>query len=126
MRSMGSYLTLGSALTRYRVMAYTVGTGLLILVFVGIPLQVWGHSKSVVEVVGPIHGYLYLVYLAAAFDLTRRARFGIGRLFVMISAGLVPFVAFIIEHRIVNSLRDEGLIDGPGGPGLPEPTGAAR
>ncbi len=84
------------ALKRYRIMAYTVGTGLLILVFVGIPIQIWGHSKSVVDVVGPIHGYLYLVYLATALDLARRARFGIGRLLVMISAGLVPFVAFII------------------------------
>ena len=95
------------ALKRYRIMAYTVGTGLLILVFVGIPIQIWGHSKTVVAVVGPIHGYLYLVYLVAALDLARRARFGIGRLLVMISAGLVPFVAFIIERKIETSMHAE-------------------
>ncbi len=99
------------SLLRYRAMAFTVGTGLLLLVFVGIPIQIWGHSKAVVAVVGPIHGYLYLIYLAAAFDLARRERFPISRLFVMISAGLVPFVAFIIEHRIVASLRAEERSD---------------
>ncbi|HUY07612.1 MAG TPA: DUF3817 domain-containing protein [Acidimicrobiales bacterium] len=99
--------SMDGALTRYRIMAYTVGTGLLILVFVGIPIQIWGHSKTVVAIVGPIHGYFYLVYLVAALDLARRAHFGIGRLLIMISAGLVPFVAFIIEHKIVKSIRDE-------------------
>lgn len=96
--------SMAGALKRYRIMAYTVGTGLLILVFVGIPIQIWGHSKTVVAIVGPIHGYLYLIYLVTALDLARRARFGIGRLMVMISAGLVPFVAFIIERRIEKSL----------------------
>ena len=101
------FRSMDGALKRYRIMAYTVGTGLLILVFVGIPIQIWGHSKTVVAIVGPIHGYLYLIYLVAALDLARRARFGIGRLLIMISAGLVPFVAFIIERKIVKSMREE-------------------
>jgi integral membrane protein len=88
------------ALRRYQLMAYIVGTGLLVLVFVGIPLQIWDHSKEVVAIVGPLHGYLYLIYLATAFDLARRARFSFARLLVMISAGLVPFVAFVIERKI--------------------------
>ena len=102
--------SISGALKRYRIMAYTVGTGLLVLVFIGIPIQIWGHSKTVVAIVGPIHGYLYLVYLVAALDLARRARFGIGRLLVMISAGLVPFVAFIIEHKITAGMRNERLV----------------
>lgn len=101
------FRSMDGALKRYRIMAYTVGTGLLILVFVGIPIQIWGHSKAVVAIVGPIHGYLYLVYLVAALDLARRARFGIGRLMIMISAGLVPFVAFIIERKIEKGMRAE-------------------
>lgn len=95
------------ALKRYRIMAYCVGTGLIILVFVGVPLQIWGHSKTVVAIVGPIHGYLYLVYLVTALDLARRARFTFLRLLVMIAAGLVPFLAFIIEHRIVSGMPKE-------------------
>ena len=91
------------ALLRYRVMAYIVGTGLVILVFVGIPLQVAGH-KGVVSIVGPIHGFLYIVYLLAALDLVRRARLSFWYMLAMVAAGLVPFVAFIVERRITASI----------------------
>ena len=53
---------LHGALLRYRVMAFAVGVMLVVLVFVGIPLQIAGHP-AVVQIVGPIHGFLYIVYL---------------------------------------------------------------
>lgn len=90
---------MNAAITRYRVMAYTVGAGLLVLVLVGIPLQVVGHP-AVVSVVGPIHGFLYLIYLATAYGLGRRARFSTRQLVAMVAAGLVPFLAFIVERRV--------------------------
>lgn len=33
-----------AAVLRYRVMAYVTGVVLMVLVFVGIPLQIWGHK----------------------------------------------------------------------------------
>ena len=50
-------------LVRYRAMAYVVGVGLLVLVLVGVPLQYAAGKPAVVQVVGPIHGFLYIVYL---------------------------------------------------------------
>ena len=84
---------------RYRVMAYAVGIGLVVLVGVGIPLQVAGHP-AVVRIVGPIHGFLFLVYLVAAADLTRRVRWPLAELLWMVLAGLVPFAAFVVEGRV--------------------------
>ena len=95
------------ALMRYRVMAYIVGVGLILLVFVGLPLQVAAHQKLVVRVVGTIHGYLYLVYLAAAVDLARRAHWKLGRILAVVAAGFVPFLAFVVEHRVVTQMRAE-------------------
>src|SRR6185312_3575955 len=63
---------IAGALLRYRILAYVVGVGLAVLVFIGMPLQYLGHTKAVVAVVGPIHGFLYIVYLAAALDMARR------------------------------------------------------
>lgn len=94
------------ALLRYRVMAYTVGTGLIILVFVGMPLQYGAHMKQVVEVVGPIHGFLYIVYLAAALDMARRCRFTLLQMLFMIGAGLCPFLAFIIERSVTRRVLE--------------------
>jgi len=98
---------MNGALRRYRFMAYTVGVGLIILVFVGIPLQYAAHSPGVVKVVGPIHGALYIVYLLAALDLARRARFGLLQMAAMVAAGFVPFVAFIVERQVVRRLSAE-------------------
>ncbi|HVX20793.1 MAG TPA: DUF3817 domain-containing protein [Acidimicrobiales bacterium] len=89
-----------AALLRYRVMAYIVGIGLLVLVFVGVPLQYAATVPQVAEIVGPIHGFLYIVYLLAAVDLARRARFTLLQMAAMVGAGFLPFLAFVIEHRV--------------------------
>jgi len=64
------------ALARYRVMAMVVGTGLAVLCFVGVPLQLAGDNKwpwtAVVEIVGPLHGFLYITYLIVCLDLAGR------------------------------------------------------
>jgi integral membrane protein len=93
------------ALLRYRVMAFIVGVGLLILVFIGIPLQYGAGEPVVAQVVGPIHGFLYIVYLLAALDLARRARFTLWQLAGMVGAGFVPFLAFFVEHRVTQRVR---------------------
>lgn len=95
---------LSGAVLRYRIMAYTVGTGLLVLVFVGIPCQYGAGIPEVDAIVGPIHGFLYIVYLLAAVDLARRARFTLLQMAAMIAAGFLPFLAFIIEHQVMKRL----------------------
>jgi len=95
---------LRGALIRYRVMAYAVGVGLVVLVFVGIPLQIAGHPE-VVNVVGPIHGFLYIVYLVSTADLTRRGRWPISSLVWVILAGLIPFAAFVVERRVTRRVE---------------------
>ena len=88
------------AMQRYKVMAYIVGVGLIILVFIGIPLQYGANFPLVEKVVGTMHGFLYIVYLVAALDLARRARFTLLQMAAMVGAGLLPFLAFIIERRV--------------------------
>jgi integral membrane protein len=101
------------ALLRYRVMAYIVGTGLLVLVLVGIPLRYGAHSAGVVEVVGPLHGYLYLIYLFFALDLWRRERWSFTRIVVMVAAGFVPGLAFYIERVMTRRFRAESPVTEP-------------
>jgi integral membrane protein len=92
------------ALARYRVMALIVGTGLAILCFIGIPLQLAGDNKwpwtAVVQIVGPIHGIFYIVYLLTCLDLAARARFRTSQLLGMVCSGLVPLLAFYMERKV--------------------------
>jgi integral membrane protein len=86
-------------------MAYIVGVGLIILVFIGVPLQYGADIPQVAQIVGPIHGFLYIVYLVAAADLARRARFTLWQLAAMVGAGFIPFLAFIVEARVARRMQ---------------------
>ena len=96
---------LEGALKRYRVMVLIVGTGLAVLCFVGIPLQLIGHNKwpwtAVVEIVGVAHGIFYMVYLITCLDLAGRARFRVEQLLGMVCSGFLPLLAFYMERRVV-------------------------
>jgi integral membrane protein len=102
------------ALVRYRVMTFIVGSALIILVFLGVPLQLWAHFDVVAKVEGTIHGYLYLVYLFTAADVARRARWHLGRILAVVLSGFVPFLAFVVEHRVYRQMQDEWTIDAQG------------
>jgi integral membrane protein len=110
------------ALSRYRVMAFIVGTGLAVLCFIGIPLQVIGGNKwpwtSVVAIVGPIHGVFYIVYLLTCLDLAGRARFRTAQLLGMVCSGLVPLLAFYMERKVTERVRRQLALgaDAPPGP----------
>lgn len=94
-----------AALTRYRVMAYIVGVVLLILVAVAVPLKYVAGQPTLVATVGPIHGFLYIVYLIAAFDLSRRGRWPLIPTLIVLLAGTVPFLSFVVEHQVTARVR---------------------
>jgi integral membrane protein len=94
---------------RYRIMAFTTGTLLIVLVFVGIPLQVWGSDDTVVKIVGTAHGFLFLVYLLTALDIGIRLNWLHPRswlkLGLVMLAGTIPFASFYAEHRVHGEYR---------------------
>ncbi|MGW6197571.1 DUF3817 domain-containing protein [Kribbella sp. NPDC055110] len=92
------------ALTRYRVIAYVVGVMLLVLLFVAMPLKYLGDNPSAMNVVGPLHGFLYVVYLLGTFDLFRRVRWSLPRLLLMAIAGTIPFLSFYAERKTTHEL----------------------
>jgi integral membrane protein len=92
-------------LTRYRVMAYVVGVMLLILVLVAVPLRYAAGIPEVSKVVSPIHGFLYIVYLVAAFDLALKARWTAKGTVLVLLAGVVPFLSFWAERRVTSRVR---------------------
>ena len=88
-------------------MAFIVGTALICL-FIVVIFQVLGAKVKLAEaIVAPLHGYLYLVYLVAAADLARRAHWRLGRILMVVAAGFVPTLAFIIEHRVYQQMQAE-------------------
>lgn len=93
------------ALTRYRVMAWIVGSLLVLLVAVAMPLKyIWG-MDGMVQVVGVIHGWLYMVLLITAYDIGRRVAWTWKQLILIALAGTVPFLSFVAEHYATKDVR---------------------
>jgi integral membrane protein len=113
------------ALLRYRVIAYVVGVVLLVLAFVAMPVKYIGGDPALVALVGPVHGFLYMVYLVATFDLGRRMDWPLKRMALVMLAGTVPFLSFVAERwitrRVRASRREADDVTAPAAP-VPGPT----
>lgn len=81
-------------------MAYVTGTGLLILCFIGVPLNHIGHHPIVVAIVGPLHGVFYILYLLATLDLAVRSRWALPRIILVMLAGTIPVLSFVAERKV--------------------------
>lgn len=108
------------ALTFYRVMASIVGVLLIVLCLVGLPLH-WGHllhedlfpkggtaeqlGASISETLGVAHGWLYMIFLIAAFVLSRRANWDLGFTLVTLVLGTVPVLSFWAERRATQDVK---------------------
>ncbi len=95
----------GTALARYRIIAIVVGVGLIALVFIGLPLKYLADNSSVVAIVGPAHGLLYVLYLIAAFDLSQRAKWSWTGTVAVLLAGTVPFLSFVAERVVTRKVK---------------------
>lgn len=94
------------AVARYRVMAYVTGTLLIILFFVAVPLKIFAHSGTLSTLVGLPHGVVcYPLYLLTTFDLYRRVRWPLGKVALIVLAGVIPFLTFYVERKVVAELR---------------------
>jgi integral membrane protein len=100
-----------AAVLRYRVMAYVTGVVLVVLCFAGIPLQVAGHP-AVANDVGVAHGILYIIYLVFAWLLARRLRLAVKPTVIMLLAGTVPVMTFVVERWVTRRFVGPALAGG--------------
>jgi len=97
------------ALRFYKVMAYITGSTLLLLVFFvvlhGVNESLWNSIKVLRSIIGIGHGVvLYPIYMAACFNLILKARIKFAYFILMLLAGFVPFLAFVMERYTEKNL----------------------
>lgn len=93
------------ALARFRVLATIVGVGLLILVLVAVPLNHLADQPMLSAIVGPLHGFLYMAYLAVAIDLAIRSKWSILGTVLVLLAGTIPLMSFVGERVVTARVR---------------------
>ena len=101
----------------YRVMAYVTGVVLIVLCVLAV-LQPFVADSAVVNVVGTMHGALYIIYLLAAFPLSRRLRLAAWPTVAVLLAGTIPVMTFVVERHISHRYIEPALA-APASPAVP-------
>ena len=104
---------LGPSLTRYRVMAWVTGCFLLLLCVEMVAKYVFRNGEPWLGTwVAIVHGWIYVVYLLTVVDLWSKLRWSLGRLVVLVLAGVVPLLSFLAEHRTTAEVRALTTLEG--------------
>ena len=106
---------IATPLKAYRIMATIVGVLLVVLILVGMPLKylltdgtdLQQAGEWITSYLGVAHGWLYMIFLFAAFWLSQRAEWEIGFTVVTLACGTVPVLSFWAEHRATSRVRAE-------------------
>ena len=95
---------MNGAVNRYRVMALIAGVMSLLLWFVYMPLQGFKNnsdeSNSLLWI-AIAHGYIYMIYVLTAVQLSVKAKWSLPKMLKYILAGTLPVASFMAERRVV-------------------------
>ena len=98
-------MSVETALRLYRIAAWVTGIGLIVLVFVAMPLKYFFDQPQLVAVVGVTHGYLYMAYIVLTLVLAERSRWKPLDAVLIALAGTVPIASFVAERRVTERVR---------------------
>jgi integral membrane protein len=114
-----------AAVLRYRVMAYITGVLIIVVCFVGIPLQVAANNAFIVNDIGTIHGFLYIIYIICAYMLSQKL--GMKTLswqtILLLLAGTIPVMTFFVERWMMRTYITPALAAADASPGGRQPVG---
>jgi integral membrane protein len=107
-------VSIATALRNYRVAAWVTGIGLLVLVFIAMPLKYFFGEPRPVALVGMMHGFLYMAYIVCTLILAERCRWRPLDAVVILLAGTIPIASFIAERQVTRRVREGRAVLGSG------------
>lgn len=94
-------------LGRLRIIAFLEGVSLLVLVFVAVPMKYAFKNAIGSEVVGPIHGALFLLFVFSALSVGVEQKWQFRTTtWKVLLACVVPFGTFYIDKKILRKLPE--------------------
>ena len=85
---------------RLRIIAFIEGVSFLLLLGVAMPLKYFAGLPAAVQIVGWIHGALFVLYLLAVAEVTVKHRWSLTMVAVALVASLIPFGTFLLDARL--------------------------
>ena len=93
-------------LGRLRIIAFLEGVSLLLLVFIAVPMKYFFHNPAGSEIVGPIHGALFLLFVFNTLSVGVEQQWKFRTItWKVLLACIVPFGTFYIDRKILSKLE---------------------
>jgi integral membrane protein len=104
----------------FRGVAIVEAVSYLVLLAASVAKHVFGNG-ALADVLGPVHGTIFLVYLALGLNVRERLRWSWGTMGVVTVAAAIPLGAIYVERRYLPREAD-----GAEAPGRPDAAPARR
>lgn len=89
----------------FRVVAIAESVSLIVLL-VGMAMRLAAGAQSIAGVVGPVHGMLFISYVALVLMLRGEQRWGPLATTMLIAASVVPFGGWLAERHVTQHSRE--------------------
>lgn len=95
-----------SSIGRLRLIAFLEGLSLIILVGIGMPLKYWLDNPSWVKFLGPVHGFLFVVFVALLINEAYNRKWSLVQSSLILLIGsFVPCGTFYVDKRWLKPLH---------------------
>ncbi|MGF7215050.1 integral membrane protein [Spirosoma lacussanchae] len=91
---------------RLRIIGFAEGLSYLILLFIAVPLKRIGGHPEAVELVGPIHGLLFVLYVLTVIQAKTEYRWPLGKTGLALLASVLPGGTFWADYKLFRQLRE--------------------
>lgn len=81
------------SIRNFRIVALLEATSFLILLF----FSVISRNESMISVIGPLHGLLFVVYVAMAFMLRPEAGWTVEQTLGILLGAVLPFGGYVVD-----------------------------
>ncbi|GAB3949069.1 DUF3817 domain-containing protein [Spirosoma harenae] len=89
---------------RLRIVSFAEGLSYILLLFIAVPLKRIGGHPEAVQILGPIHGLLFVLYVLTIIQAKTEYGWPAGKTFMALLASVVPFGTFYADYKVFRDL----------------------
>ncbi|WP_407429518.1 DUF3817 domain-containing protein [Arcticibacter sp.] len=99
---------LATQLGRLRLVSYLEGISLLVLLGVAVPLKYIASDPTMVKIIGPLHGLLFLWFILSTLSVGVERQWRWQTTCKVLVACIIPFGTFYIDRHILQLASETG------------------
>lgn len=89
---------------RLRVVSFAEGISYILLLFIAVPLKRLGGHPEAVQILGPIHGLLFVWYVIIIIQAKTEYGWPVGKTALALLASILPGGTFYADHKVFRYL----------------------